>query len=323
MNTQENVSSRKSSSKGITQITICSMMLALAFVLAIAVKYIPGMHFANGGSISVAMVPLALVSFYCGPLWGTFIGMAFGALDMVLDGGFVYNWVSIFLDYIFAFGFAGICSVFRKQFYERKIWSLVAGMSVFGILRFLCSFLSGCIVWNGLNGEENYTGFLSSLIPDFSSGSITYSLSYNAGYMLPSIALSIIILVLLASPVFTTLSNSRIRSLYDGEITPSKELKLDQKILSTIYLSVSLLIAVLSTIPALKISFIGYFSLVFSLSLIVYCLVNYHRASKTPETSVKDKYSLLFILLSFIPIAVSILGIISYYTYGSAVYLAE
>jgi thiamine transporter len=151
------VHSRHKASKSLTSLTIAAMMLALAFVFALIVKRIPGMTFQNGGSISIAMVPLVLVAFYCGPIWGVFIGMAFGALDMLLDGGFVWNWESIFLDYIFAFGMAGFAACFRKPFFEKRLWALIAGIVLFGALRFFCHFLSGCLVWTQAATDANYT----------------------------------------------------------------------------------------------------------------------------------------------------------------------
>jgi thiamine transporter len=318
------VHSRHKASKSLTSLTIAAMMLALAFVFALIVKRIPGMTFQNGGSISIAMVPLVLVAFYCGPIWGAFIGMAFGALDMLLDGGFVWNWESIFLDYIFAFGMAGFAACFRRPFFEKRLWALIAGIVLFGALRFFCHFLSGCLVWTQAATDANYTGFMTMSTPDFTPAGILYSLSYNTGYVLPSIALSIIVLVVLANPIFMTLSSPRVRELYSGELAESdKPVLVDRKKILSLYLIFDLGLSICSTIPYLKISFVGYFSLALSLGLIIYFLFANRKLDSQADKGIDVDWNLIFLALTLIPLVISVIGIVSYYTYGAASYAAS
>lgn len=312
--------SRKASSKATTKIAISAMMLALAVAFAAIAKYIPFLHFPQGGSIAIAMVPLALVSYYCGAVWGTVIGMAFGALDMLLDGYYGYTWVTIFLDYIIAFGFAGLCAIFRKGFFKKQVSSLLFGMILFGICRFLSSFLSGCIVWNTLNGEANYTGFLSMPIPDFSLGSVAYSLTYNGGYMIPSIVLCCILLVMLAKPIFTTFSFPRIHILSpEGANEEETSVMAQTCRLIPVYYGIIFVLSVLGMIPALGLASVGYVTM--AASLVVIGFLVYLIVSKKEVLDKKLLY--IYLGIGIVVLVLSIVAFISAYTYGVSYYSGE
>lgn len=59
---------------------------------------------------------------------------------------------------------------------------MAVGSAVVCLIRFLCSFLSGVLIW----------GNLSDGLPAW-----TYSLGYNASYMLPETVLTVVAVVLL------------------------------------------------------------------------------------------------------------------------------
>ena len=59
---------------------------------------------------------------------------------------------------------------------------LVLALAIAGFLRFMCSFLSGVLVWGNLN--EGLSAW-------------TYSLVYNASYMLPETLITVVGAVLL------------------------------------------------------------------------------------------------------------------------------
>jgi|GEM_PF-442087 len=202
--------SRRSSEKSVDQVVLSAILLAMAVVLALISKYIPFLHFSNGGSISLAMVPLTLAALILGPVWGTFVGLAFGVLDMLLDGGYAFVWLSLVLDYFLAFAVVGFSSLFRKAFFEKKAWSLIAAFSLFWVLRFVCHFFSGCVVmWTTDTGE---------IAPDFSGGAVLYSLGYNAGYLVPTFVLCVVLLMALADPIFRVLDNARFKALAPKDV---------------------------------------------------------------------------------------------------------
>lgn len=331
---EETISKRGQAQKSINQITISAMMLALAVILCVMVKYLPGFQFPNGGTISIAMVPLVFCALICGPFWGLFIGVCFALIDMAFDpGAFGYHWVCILLDYVFAFGGVALASIFRKGFYEKKVSAPILGMLVSGLFRFVCSFFSGCVVWSQIS---DFSG--KNLAPDFSAAGITYSITYNGGYILPSIALSIVVIALVAKPIFNLLSTPQLLSLAPKNIDYEKAKnnqfsKFSFTSLIPYYLGCTLLIAVLSTIPAIKIYWMGYFSLAFSAGLLVFSLIMFVKSLKDPSIRFENswmtkfqKTSDIYLLTGFISLmllGISVLGICSYYSYGALAYAQE
>ena len=164
----------------------CALMIALGTILAnIKIYELP-----NGGSITLfSMVPFILVSFRHGVKWGLFTGFVNGCLQILLGGGlwapptptFLAYAGEVLLDYILAFMALGLAEFFARPFKNRMV-GVAVGTAVAGFLRFMCSFLSGVLVWGNLN--EGLSAW-------------TYSLGYNASYMLPETLLTVVGAVLL------------------------------------------------------------------------------------------------------------------------------
>ena len=152
----------------------CALMIALGTILAnIKIYELP-----NGGSITLfSMVPFILVSFRYAP-------PAPGLLPLV---------GMILLDYVLAFSFLGLACVFAKPF-KNKLVGVAVGSAAVCVLRFLCSFLSGVLIW----------GNLSDGLPAW-----IYSLTYNGSYMLPEGIMTTIAVVLLykAAPQLFSANN--------------------------------------------------------------------------------------------------------------------
>ncbi len=87
----------------------------------------------------------------------------------------------VLLDYIFAFMALGLAQFFARPFQNRVV-GVAVGTFMAGFLRFLCSFLSGVLIW----------GNLTDGLPAW-----TYSLVYNGSYMLPETLLTMVAAVLL------------------------------------------------------------------------------------------------------------------------------
>ena len=191
------VGARTKSKKALSTIVVSARRLALALIIKCVFKFVTVLNFPNGGSISLIMAPLVLTSLYCGPIWGTRIGLAYGVCDRLIDGAVAYHWLSLILDYFLGFARMGVASIFRKQFFEKKTWSLVAGRTLAGFSRFICSFFSGLFIsWDDVS-----TGALN---PNLNKGGLIYSLGYNLGYMVPSILICTLLLVAISKPLFET-----------------------------------------------------------------------------------------------------------------------
>lgn len=162
----------------------CALMIALGTVLANIKIY----ELANGGSVTLfSMVPFILVSFRHGAKWGLFTGFVNSLLQMLLGfyappaPGLLPLFGMIMLDYVLAFTLLGLACVFAKPF-KNRLLGVAVGSAVVCLIRFLCSFLSGVLIW----------GNLSDGLPAW-----TYSLGYNASYMLPETVLTVVAVVLL------------------------------------------------------------------------------------------------------------------------------
>ena len=157
------------------------MMCALALILDLTFFKIRIGQ--NGGSISLVMFPLAVMSYRKGLIKG-FIGcgIVFGFLSCLIDG---YGIASYPFDYLAAFGSIGLVGLFKTfKFNERKLVFQEIFLGVFFVIavafRLLFATLSGVILWN--------TKFFASL-------------AYNAGYILPSGGIVIVLLLALYKPI--------------------------------------------------------------------------------------------------------------------------
>lgn len=150
-----------------------AVMIALATILSlIKLADLPA-----GGSITPAsMLPLLLIAYRHGTSWGLLTGLVHGVLQFLL-GTSVLSYVTgaasvaavIILDYLLAFALIGLAGSFAKL--ENQRTGLVLGAFLAGAVRYLCHVIAGATVWAGLS------------IP--TAGAITYSLIYNATYMIP------------------------------------------------------------------------------------------------------------------------------------------
>ena len=161
----------------------CSLMIAAGTVLSnIKIYELP-----NGGAVTfLSMLPFVLVSFRHGVKWGLFTGFVNSLLQMLLGfyappvPSFLYFLGEVLLDYVLAFMALGLAELFARPFHNRMV-GVAFGTFMVGLLRFLCSFLSGVLVWGNLN--EGLSAW-------------TYSLGYNASYMVPETLLTMVAAVL-------------------------------------------------------------------------------------------------------------------------------
>jgi len=162
----------------------CALMVAVGTVLSnIRIFTMP-----NGGSVTLlSMLPFVLVSFRHGVKWGLFTGFVNGCLQMLLGfwapptPTFLYFLGEVLLDYLLAFMCLGLAELFARPF-SNRIVGVAVGTAISGFLRFVCSFLSGVLIWGNLSDGL---------------AAWTYSLGYNASYMLPETALTVVGAVLL------------------------------------------------------------------------------------------------------------------------------
>lgn len=153
----------------------CAIMIALATVLS----YFTIFSAPMGGSITAfSQVPIVIIGYRHGLKWGTFTGVVYGVLQMLLQGLGNFAYVSgigsylilILFDYVLAFAALGIGGAIFRKAVKQQVVAIGLGAVIASALRFICHFISGVTIW----GE--YAGGWKSVW--------TYSLGYNGFYML-------------------------------------------------------------------------------------------------------------------------------------------
>ena len=196
-------------------IAYAGLLLALAFGLS----YIRLFKGPYGGSITVAsLLPIALYSYIFGCKKGTVVGVTFGVLQFIQDPYF-YHILQFFLDYILPFGFIGLCGGMFKKIIKNPALSLLAGLGVGVVLRFISHFISGAVFF-GAWMPENFTSIW------------TYSFVYNVAYVPVDGIISMVFgYILLSSKMFVNQINKIMNPIDKSKvITAQGELIADQKV---------------------------------------------------------------------------------------------
>lgn len=141
-----------------------------------------------GGSITLAMVPMILYAVRWGLVPGLLAGFVYGVLQFTLDGGLALGWQSIIGDYLLAYTALGLAGLAKG-----KKGGIFIGTLIGGFARFLVHYVVGATVW-GEYMPETFFG-MTMHTPWF------YSLLYNLAYMLPNIAVCMIVFALLWKPM--------------------------------------------------------------------------------------------------------------------------
>ncbi len=165
-----------------------ALMLALSTILS----ELPVIEFPFGGSVTIfSQVPMVVVAYRYGIKWGAFTGLCMGIIQMLFGmGNFAYvsgigaYLILIFADYIIAFGALGLSGMFKNKV-KNSVVSIALGGAVVSVIRFVCHFISGVTIWG-----------------DYTEGAQAvweYSLTYNAGYMVPELIITVVGCVVIAS----------------------------------------------------------------------------------------------------------------------------
>lgn len=168
----------------------CAIMVALGTILA----NIKLFEMPYGGSVTlVSMLPFILVSFRHGVKWGLLTGLVNAMLQMMIGfwappANTLMAFVGVvMLDYVLAFTLLGLAGMFKK-FFKNEVVGVAVAVCAVCFIRFLCSFLSGALIWGSYQVYYEWANGLSVW---------TYSLIYNGSYMLPEMAITTIIAVIL------------------------------------------------------------------------------------------------------------------------------
>jgi len=169
----------RTTNKAITVKEMAEMGIAVA--LGVALSYLSKAIWSMpmGGTLELGIIPVLYIALKWGWRDGLIAGLALGFVTMATDWYFVHP-VQIILDYPLpglVLGIAGL-SMFRRG---NNWWK---GVLVAGLARYACHVVSGVV-------------FFASYAKDWHMAPLIYSLAYNAAYVVPSIAIGILVLVAL------------------------------------------------------------------------------------------------------------------------------
>ena len=200
------------------RLTESAMLLAVAIVLELASKmFIPEMPF--GGQVTLAsMLPVVLISYRHGVKWGLVAGVAYAFIQMAIgartvaaafqpgyfgDGRMLLNaFIMCVLDYLLAFTLLGLGGCFRNTI-KRPGIGLACGSLVALAARYLAHVLSGYILFAGwaewFFTQDGFPNWGMALVEKLSPGVLgfTYSLVYNAMYMVPEMIITAMAAILI------------------------------------------------------------------------------------------------------------------------------
>ncbi|HFI2430882.1 TPA: energy-coupled thiamine transporter ThiT [Streptococcus suis] len=171
--------------------------VAIFSAIALVFDKIPLFTMPQGGSVSLVMLPILLLSLRHGLGVGVLTGGIVGTIQLFYSGYFL-NLFQVFLDYALSYagiGLAGLVAPTLSKQKDLKNATLIITLASFlgGSIRLIATFLSGIIF---------YADYAPAGTPVW-----LYSFTYNISYILPSTAIASILLILLyrARPGFYNL----------------------------------------------------------------------------------------------------------------------
>lgn len=144
---------------------------------------------AQGGSVSLVMIPIILMAFRWGLLSGLTTGLLIGVMQTMF-GAYIVHWLQGLLDYGVAFTVVGLAAIVREPVLKaatalnkkKMALYIVIGTVLTGFLRYLAHTIAGAVFFAEYAGDQN---------------AWIYSIIYNGTYMLPATILTAIVGVLL------------------------------------------------------------------------------------------------------------------------------
>lgn len=183
------------------------VLIGLASVLSIIKVF----ALPFGGSVTLfSMVPVLVLGYMYGVKWGLLCGGVYGVLQMILGATMsqafagLEGWtipVMALLDYIIAYVVVGLSGMFKGKM-KNHTASFAVGSAASILIRLICHFLSGWILWGSYASsyfEEMSNSFGAFMLSSFHGQllSAMYSLVYNASYMLPELVMSVVAVIAL------------------------------------------------------------------------------------------------------------------------------
>jgi len=150
--------------------------IAIFSAIALVFDKLPLFTMPQGGSVSLVMLPILLLSLRHGWLVGILSGLIVGTIQLFY-GGYFLNVFQVFLDYVLSYAGIGIAGLFAPTLHRNTTLSKAS------ITIMSANFLAGIIF---------YADYAPADTPVW-----IYSFTYNISYILPSTVIACILLILL------------------------------------------------------------------------------------------------------------------------------
>jgi len=167
---------------------------ALLVAIGFALSFVRFTIMPQGGSVTLlSMLPILMIGLRHGLKWGLLGGIVYAGLQILQQvwappGGTLGAWIAMLaFDYILAFSVLGLSGLFKKSG-DGILYAVPLCLG----LRYLFHFISGVLIWGYF-----ITGSLS-LSDNLAYAEVwSFSLAYNGTYMIPEIAFTMIVGILL------------------------------------------------------------------------------------------------------------------------------
>lgn len=134
--------------KSILFVTELAIFTALGIVFDYVCGLFGGISWANGGSVSIAMVPIFLMSYKHGLKGGLLIGLLVGSIQILW--GYMVHPVQVLLDYTLAYGVLGLAGIAKRFFSENNLKNnivIIVSILIVCFLRLICHVISGVVFY--------------------------------------------------------------------------------------------------------------------------------------------------------------------------------
>ncbi len=165
---------------------LCETGILIALSLALMPIEIPGPAF--GGDIDLVMIPLFILAFRNGWIFGIAGGAAFGFLKCLIGGGIGWGLPSVLLDYVLAYAAVGVAGFFKGRYFAVELSTFIGCVA-----RFVIHFISGITIY-AITAPTDVAGMTVG-------NPALFSAIYNALYMLPNTVIAVIVMCLLRYPL--------------------------------------------------------------------------------------------------------------------------
>ncbi|MFC4024291.1 energy-coupled thiamine transporter ThiT [Oceanobacillus longus] len=179
----------------LVEVSIFTALALLLDILPLSFKI-----WAQGGSISFAMIPVFIVAFRWGLKGGLLSGFLWGVLQVATGTAYILTPLQGFIDYALAFTVIGFAGIFANRIQQavksgetkKYLTYITLGVLLGSTLRFIAHYVAGLVFFgSAIEGQPAWL----------------YSLIYNGSYMVPSFILCTVIVFFLFHKQPRTLLN--------------------------------------------------------------------------------------------------------------------